>query len=409
MTTEQLYFLSDENDAYGARFRNDVEFWSSKIDVLDKSYKRAKSFSTMMASCGIFLYDHPCVMKTYPNGFYSENTIFVPVDMYDNMLQSEPLAVKKNNINSYWNLTGVMLINFFTKMIEKKYEIEFSPDEKEQILLSATQYSFVEKQLIVSQKQVEPENQLSEKEIRDITDNIIMKETTEYISKMNGKDIINVSKEIFNNKEPVFVSNENIAKLAQQNNLYAAETFKKQNTDSSFIDYALLKNTDMYEKNHPFSQLMGKVKMPAKTIDLLDFDQQTYKDMIINLPFGDAYMVFNAFENLTYNIFKQSKTEEDLIRNISGIWSNFALYTNDDHFQMLMTILHDNFIQKYPYEEDKHITEDVGFKVGSVINDNPSTNNTKRRLIIEGLTEQTNMYATVRTMIYPQKNKTLHI
>lgn len=408
MTEQQLYFLSDENDIYGGRFRNDVEFWSSKIEVLGKSGNRAKCFSTMMASCGIFLYDHPEAMKKYPNGFYSENTIFVPINMYDTMMQLEPLAVKTNNINSYWNLTGLVLINFLTNMIEKKYEIVFSQEEKEKILLSATENSFAQKQLIIGNRQIDSEIEISDKELDTIM-TTSFEQQIHYLSKIETKDIIQFVKEVFNNKQPQFVSNADIAVFARDNELYTEETFEKQNQDTSFIDYALLKNPDMYEKNHPFNILMGKVKIPAKTIDLLDMDKAKYRDMINNLSFGDAYIIFNAFENLTYNIFKNSKTEDDILRNITGIWSNFALETSDTHFEVLINILYDNFIQKYPNQHEENIWEDMGFKIAKSINENEKTTNTKRRLIIDGLSRQSEIYATLRTIIYPQKSKKLSI
>ena len=406
MAEAQVYFLSDANDNHGGRFRNDIDVWSSRIQVAKKSENRAKSFSTMMASCGIFLYDHPEAMKKYPNGFYSENMIFVPIDMYERAAELEPLAAKLDSANSYWNLTGLILIPFFTKMIEQKYDISFSDEEKEKILLSATENSFLQKTKIVGRGQIDFEYKLNSIDDSNEIINQVKEEEVHYLSMIGKVNIKNFANEIFNGKEPIFLSNKDICLFAEENNLLAAKTFKKQTSDTSFLDYALLKNKDMYEKGHPFNQLMGEVKMPSKTIDLLHLDKDNYKDIIHNITFAEGYILFNAFENLTHKIFNESKTTEDLIRNISGIWSNLAVETNDNHFEVLMNILHDNCLQKFPSEENqRRIEEDMMFKIGKSINKNPSTTRYKREILIDGLTRYSDDCSTVRTMFYPTKTK----
>lgn len=406
----QKFFLSDENDTQHERFFMDLELWSSRFHTLNNSQNRAKSYSTMISLCDIFLYDHPIAMEKYPNGFFSENTIFIPLDMYERTIDLEPLAVKLESINSYWNLTGLILIPFLTKMIEKKYDVEFSNEEKEKILLSSTEYSFTQTPFNIrniGQKQIDQNNKVNLNDFNEIIENNQTTEEVNYLSKVGETEIKNFVQEIFNGKEPIFLSNQNIKLFSEENNLmHSVKRFTKQTDDTNFINYALLKNTDMYEKDHPFNQLMEKIKFPSKTIDLLSLDKENYHEVITELSFGQTYILFNAFESLTFQIFNESKTIPDLLGNIAGIWTNLAAKTNDDNFQFLMNILYDNCIQKFPHEDyKKKIDSDITLQIAHCINANPDIDDIKREILIDRLSKLSDDFPTVRTIIYPQNNK----
>lgn len=408
MRQKQETFLSDsdETDLQVHQLWCDIGIWGSSFKTPDYFGPRAKSFSTMLGSCSMHLCDHPYFLEKYPNGFYSENAAFIPLPMYERMKELEPLAVNTSSVNSYWNLAGLIFIPYLTKMIEHKYDITFSQEEKEAILLSATEKSFYQSPDIVGNDQggfwFKQQDKEFMKVIRDIEDNLY-EEGLKYCSSITKEVIKDTAKEIFNGKEPVFVSNDELALLTEKLGMRSHKAIRNWGKDDNFIDYALLKNTDMYEKGHPFNELMGKVTLPAKTIDLLSLDKDNYKEILRNLPQSQSYVLFNAFESLTYKIVNDSKNEDDLIRNVSGIWTNLALEANDKEFTTLVSILHDNCLQKFPHEENKWVLDrDIKFKLAHAINNNPYCGPHKRNLLINAITDRASDYATVRTVVYFQ-------
>jgi hypothetical protein len=430
MNQKQQTFLNDneETDEQYSQWCCDINIWSENINSLQVNHlgPRAKSFSTMLASSTMVLYDHPYFLEKYPDGFYSENIAFIPMQMYDKIKELEPLAVKMPSVNSYWNLTGLILIPFLTKMIEKKYDIIFSEEEKEHILLSATERTF-RKGKIFGNDQGDFFRK-GDKEVSKFLQDFKNTEI-EFCSSITKEFITNTTKAVFNKKEPIFVTNEELALMADKCEMRSGKFLRNSGNDNNFIDYALLKNTDMYEKNHPFNKLMGKVKMPSKTIDLLSLDKENYKKQINDIPKSQNYILYNAFEFLTHKIVNESKTSDDLVRSVKGIWTNLALEANDKEFKMLLNILYTHCSEKFPDKKLKELTEDlkedhgedfindmyknlnfkwldveVSRKLAFGINENLNCGPMKREILIDAVTQFSMNGATVRTVVYPQRN-----
>lgn len=390
----QSYFLEDDNIAQ--KIHNDIGVWSSNIYSIFHLGPRAKSFSTMLTSSHVFGCDHPEVEKKYPNGFYSENVFFVPKSMYEKMLDCEPIAIKDKSVNSYWNLAGLIFIPFLTKMVEHRFSIKFNEEEKTNILFSALKHVFDKNIYIMGYHQTDDWFDKSKKAeaVRYIPQ--------QYCSEVTPNQIVKWTKDIFVG-EPVFVSNQDIANLADSLGMQSGDIIRNFTEDNSFIDYALLKNDEVYDIRHPFNKLIGKFNVPYTSMDLMDFDQESFKEFMENFPNTKAHIIYTAFNTLTYQIVKESKTEEQLIRNIGGIWSNLALLTSEKIFSALLNNLYDSCVKKFPSKNDRaYMSNDLITKIAHTINNKKICGPTMRSLIIENITKHADFCSTVRTMLFFQ-------
>lgn len=389
----------------------DIQLWSSNI--LDRKYKgpRAKCFSKMLQSVNIHLYDHPTLLERQPHGFYSDNVAFLPTTMYDRMKDCEPLTVKTPSINSYWNLTGLLFIPILTEMIERKYNESFSIEEKEKILLSALEHSFLPDSNLVNNKTLSYRDSVKLSELKLNNQKIktaLSQEEVEatFSFEITEKFIKEAMSSIWTSKMATYLSKEEIIKLAKESGLHMSRMDLLENltSDTGFIDYALLKTKDIYEKDSPLSSLVGKISYPSNTIDLLNIDMKTYENLI-NDPFNsNRYQILTAFENLSSHIVKEAKNEQDLMRYVSGIWSNLAMRLNDNSFNEAITILYEHLLDRFGITSEqlnkKIIPDDLNFEIAFVINENNLCTSTKREDLIGVMTGYGEMMPTVRTNIF---------
>ena len=133
-TINQEFFLSDKHDNLAEDISFDNDLWSKKIKIDNHYEGRCQSFSTMLSNVRFFIYDHPDILREYPDGFFSENMALIPYDMYQRMQLIEPLALIKESTHHYWNLSGLIFVTYLTQMVEKKYNINFSKEETEYII-----------------------------------------------------------------------------------------------------------------------------------------------------------------------------------------------------------------------------------------------------------------------------------
>lgn len=394
--TKQSCFL--ESDDYCILY--DVGLWQTNIQTSNYSGPRAKFFSTMLSSCHFFLYDHPELIKKYPNGFYSENTGFVPVTIYERMKECEVLALKNNNINAYWNLTGLIFIPILINMMEQKYGVAFSDNEKNTVLHSSLEHVFYPNCFIngvnnIDYFKYQVENEEGKREMKEYKE-------YEYCSSIN-KDTINQSmNEIWNYHKPTFLPHKNLIQLTDELEMSPGviSFIKNLTDDTGFIDYALLKSRDIYSKGNPLNKIINKISYPINTIDLLNLDNISFKELINKTTGTKSYVLYNAFENLSYNIVKQSKDEKDLLRNISGVWTNFALNTMDTQFECLVNILYEQCVQKFNVEGKSYLPAKLLKKIVAAVNDHIDCSITKRRIVIDTVTRYSESISTVRSYMY---------
>jgi hypothetical protein len=402
---KQEYFLEDDNIA--SKIANDLDIWKDNITTYQYSGPRANSFSTMLTSCHIFGYDHPEALEIYPNGFYSENFAFVPKAMYERMLDCEPLAMKNDSLNSYWNLAGLIFIPFLTKMVEHRYEVKFSEEDKDNILYSALKNAFFKNLYVVGTSQADlwlyDDSQKNAEFIRSTKKE---RDAEEYCSEVKPYQIKGWVNKIFSNGEPTFVTNEEVALLADKLGLSSAKFIRQMTTDNSFIDYALTKNNEIYDFNHPFSKLIDKVLIPINTIDLLEMDKESYQNLVHNLPDTKAHVLYRAFNHLAYTIVKESNTQEDLVRRIGGVWSNYALQTLQKTFSVLLNNLYEHCVKKFPSSTNKYyLSSELSKKMAHMINSNPDCSYGMREILINNITKYSNLCSTVRTVLYYPNGK----
>lgn len=390
---------------------DDIGLWSKNIAHNDYYGPRAKCFSKMLQCMNIYLYDHPVLIEKQPYGFFTDNIAFIPTTMYDRMKDCEPLTIKTNDINSYWNLTGLIFIPLLTQMIEKKYEVNFSNEEKNKILMDAIEHTFKPRGLIVNSHtlfysdNVKLRDMISDKEFsKDLREKT---EDLTFLYQIEKQFIEKSIDTIWMNNSAAFLSKQEVINLAKEAGIEKVrmEGLNRLTNNTGFLDYALLKTTDIYETNSPLNSLIKKITYPSNKIDLLNIDIEEYKKFICDPFVTNKFEIFAAFESLSHHIVKESKSEEDILRYISGIWCNLALQLNDSDFEPVLDILYEHIAEKNGildknFNNKKTLPNNLVEKIARTIVENSECYNNKRQMLISGITKEPDMTATVRTNIF---------
>lgn len=372
----QEYLLSDnkEHEDLFESFLADLNLWRSSIIVDQKLQHRAKSFSNMIESCYIFFYDHPTLLEQYPYGFHTKNMIFISTKQYQKMLELEPVAVVGEEITGYWNLAGLLVIPSFIQMIEEKHPVVFSNEEIKKIIASLCSDVFFPREYISHSKK--------EYNLND------------YIPMTENK-LINVMNDLFEYHRPEFITHQELVSIAINLKLNSVNFLQNIDEDNNFIDYALLNNAEIYDKNHPFSRLITHVKMPNSVIDILDFEEKSIK--MHDFLKIHSYQLYSAFNTLSYQIVKESDDIQTLLKKLDGAWLNTACKCPTDVFGQAIEILYKNCLIKF--SKDKlTLKNDVVNKIAHFINEHDECYPDKRRELIDKITQHLMSISTVRAV-----------
>ena len=414
MESKQNKLLSEHSDELYNNFGQDLELWSSNIALGKNVIPRVKSFSTMISSSFISLYDHPDLLEKYPSGFHSENSAYIPTRMYETMQNCEPISLSDDSSIKHWNFTGLMLIPIFTQMIEKKYHISFSEKEKEDILNKSLESSFAYTKLTEQEKSnmalylsYQGKNEKEKNKLIDKWYEQGKNEMEENYFPLQKNKFKEYVKTIFNNGESEFIPHEGIVSLFENLGLNknTLDFVNNLTSDSNFIDYALLKNNEIHEKDHPFNKLIEKVRTP-KTFDLFNHDLESAEKLVHNLAPTQSYILYNSFEKISHKIVQESHNIEELLNNISKNWSPIALKASDMPFNKLVQILVENVSIKHP-DKNKILPYDpkVMFQVTKTINDHSECNSVKQTILLDEISGNTATKESMRTITNKLQSK----
>jgi hypothetical protein len=221
---------SEEGNALYESLMADVVLWQGSKAVYSKEkgvQPRLGFFSELLANTQVFMYDHPMFEKSFPNGFVTENTIFVSAQLYKDVLASEP----QRNRDSTLNTTGFLFENYLLTMVEKKYDVMFDNVERDKVF------------------------------------------THTNVSEYNYSDPMLARDKL---KEPIpFLALKDLVELANSQGIVSVEHMKSFGTNSDSISQVLFKSKELHDIKNPLNKIVDKV---IESQEVLEIEKMSVKE-----------------------------------------------------------------------------------------------------------------------------------
>lgn len=207
-----------ENEVLRIYFRQDIQqcLGGSQHPQSSQVAHSLRSFGEMLSYMNLFLYDAPEYTSLYPNGFHTENKIFIPVQLFANMIDKET-GINTRLIEGLTITNApVMVMKSLISVLENLYEIKFSDREKQDVIyaqISNTSYDNQAKQSMFRYAKEDSEfgnlSFISTKDLESsFTENNFPSSMVEYLSASNDSSFIDIilskSQELFNQSHPLF-------------------------------------------------------------------------------------------------------------------------------------------------------------------------------------------------------------
>jgi hypothetical protein len=288
-----------ENEINRIYFRQDIQlFLGSNVEIEKRtgSTYNMELFGEMLSYMNLFLYDDKEYINLYPNGFHTENKVFIPVELFNKMLEQE-----KIDKESIINKSPVMFIKSLVSVLENLYHLNFSSEEKQKILHTQLKKLNLNNESLIK--------------ILDYADN----------DEDFGKLKFIPTKEL---------------KISLLKNDFSPGTveYLSVSDDSSFIDIVLSKSKELKDDTHPFHKLKSKI---VENIDIESnsFSSESIQELVNNISQlnpKDLMRLNSSLSSMAQNIIK-NHTDNDpniihIVKDLSREWLPSIMKLKDGPF-----------------------------------------------------------------------------
>lgn len=277
-----------ENEVNRIYFRQDIQkFLGSYTDEKSSEVTHQMGvFGKIASYMNLYLYDLEEYNKLYPNGFHTENKIFIPNHLFENMLTQETKKGSEIKRESITSNAPVMIIKSLISVFENLYQVNFSDAEKSKIFSEQINGIFTYK-------------------------------AKRAISNFEHSD------KTFGNLE--FVPTKKFKESLIENGFSLPMIdYVCASDDSKFIDILLSQSDELFSDYHPFSKLQHKVMENMKSINVNSITSS--KDLIEEL-------IENSLETNPQDLMKVnsslSSIAKQVIDNDSNKKSDIVKIIND--------------------------------------------------------------------------------
>lgn len=356
--------LYNDNNAHpvSENLQEDLRFWqSSMADRHLKMQPRLGIFSTLLAHLNISLYNHEGVVKDFPNGFYTENRIFIPEKTYTDLVNNELTETHySKNSNAFTpnkqhiNMTGPLLIEYLLPLVERKFQTIFDNNDKAAIYQNAFQsfpiYTDSKSQDII--KQVLPET-------------------------------------------PVFISLKDLVEKLKPLNLDSQEVIESLGSNSDVITHVLFKSKELHNPTHPFNKIADKVGEIKTNLDISKMSREDFAEEYYQYSTtSQINVIFDTLQRIGNNII-QNNPPDNIVTAAKEQWIPFAVMMSENHFAYALKSFKNQLKENLP-EADKNSFRE---SLAHAINQDPYRTELIRDVMIDVLTDFDALNSTNRRKI----------
>lgn len=302
------YLLSDGdlNDIIATALHNDIIVATTPYyDLTKKTYENNSRFeyeninklglfSDLLKAIPVLCYDHPQVLEKFPNGMVTENAVFLPASLYEQIggLKNEKEIFYKNE-----NLSSIAFIEYLTQIIGHRLNKDFSEDLK----------------------------------------TIIQQSIDSKVSNGYIENKINTYQQLTDNHKPQFISNESLANLCDSLNIKTSQTIRAWGNDTSFLDSVLINSVEAKKENHPFDILTNLTN--PHSVEKLDINtsvaefQKLYDIGLSPIVVPQALDFLNA---INQQMLKDYPDINDYTAKLNEKYTPYLVLLNDKEFSIAL-------------------------------------------------------------------------
>lgn len=355
----QFYTVTNEADQkLATTFEKDLVLWQSQVKYSYPSVQgqpRLGVFSTLLANMDVQLFNDSKLQENYPQGFYTENRVFVPAQLFNKLIESEPPASSEANVN----LSGKLFLEYLLPLVEHKFNHKFSPEDREKVMnnIFGTKYNFHNHP---------------------------------------------ISPEVLSSN-PVFVSNQELFKTMP------SIGSSQPNTD--FIINTLFKSQELHNPEHPFNQLANQVVEIKNNISLSQLTPVQFKEEYLNYSRNSQMeQVFDTLHNIGHQIV-QNNPIENVHLAAQEQWIPFVVSMEPVHFVYAVRDFKEQLAEKFLPKTDgavmgrpysnllENVAHAINNEIGIQEKNDPERLQNKRNLLISSITDFDSLNITSRPRI----------
>ena len=336
----QQYLL--ENDVAALNIVELKEFWTSSIKANNGQRARFGIVSKVLENIQVFAYDHPELVKKYPYGFHTENTILFNKSVIDSVLE-----LRAPQFDSYTLINPVthqkLIVSAVLDLLEDTYHVAFGDSERVQLMNS----------LIVQGVQANDNPRLESVTTAEL----------ESIARASG--------------------------VSAENSQYQ----KKLGTDIQAINTVLFDSPEVHNPASPFNKLAPKViELQAESMPVdLNPDLATFKENYVNRSYSFSSNYTNkVMRHLLSEAIRNNNeplTGQKLVENLSGKWMVFLGQLNPPEFARSIEMIKEEIIKNYPDSNDNLVyDEKTREKLAILISEQSFMNIQTRKILIYSIT-----------------------
>lgn len=262
-------------------------------------------FSHIVSAMPILLYDQKELIEQFPQGFVSENAIFISVPYY-----KEVGAVKDEEgfyINNT-NISGLVLVKAIIDLLSYQFSVSFKAEEQDKIIVW-TQRKATERTAL----SLFLDMGLNDMEIR---------------------------------KFP-FVSHSKLLEIIKPLRLLQEERIEELGVKNDYLVECLFKSKELYNMEHPFYKLMQAIhdrKLKEKKIPL---SSDEYYDSLGSYDPNKKKLALDAVINIGSKIVNKTESLQDFLEEAQIKWLPFLDIMKAPELTYVLSELHTKLTKKY--------------------------------------------------------------
>ena len=310
-------------------------------------------FSEILKGIPTLTYDHPEILQKFPNGMVTENAIFLPASLYEQIG-----GLKEENSRCYYkneNFSSLAFIEYLTAMIDHRFEKNFSDD----------------------------------------LTNIIKKSLNSKLYSDYVERNLEIYQGFTGGNKPQFVSNEDLANLCDSFKVTTAPIIRAWGKDTSFVDNILVNSKEVNDESHPFKALKSLINpKPLETVNP-NISFQDFQELYGNgLSPTNVPKALKIVEEINQNLLKNYPDLNDYVSKFSEKYIPYLVWLNNKDFSVALESFKNEFVKHHPKHDDYSVVvKDIAKNINSYSDsENPGITVTKREILINSISHFNNIH-----------------
>lgn len=262
-------------------------------------------FSNILVSLPIILYDQDQLIESFPQGFITENALFISADYYKkvgSIKNEDGLYINKKN------LSALVFINAIIDLLSHQFSVRFNAEEQVDIVVK-------------TQKKANDKTTL----------NLLLNDNT-------------VNIEI---KKFPFVALHKLLEILKPLRLPNIDKIEELGTKCDYLVECLFKSKEIYNMENPLSKLMQSVHDRKLKEHKFSLSVDEYYDSLISYNPNKKKLALDAIVSMSGKIVNKTSSLPEFIEEAQIKWMPFLDNMKAPELTYVLSELHNKLTKKY--------------------------------------------------------------